>query len=121
MWIWTVFHFSDYGVNQDLAATVELRIGYFSRSQHAQKQRSGVGGDRGAIPFAIACSMHFVRFRNRSINGETSGSRCSFDHLYRGSDADLIVERRPEFHSEVPFVGFVVDGDRIRFVYGEDV
>ena len=63
----------------------------------------------------------FFRVGSWSFDGDTGSGRCSFDLLYRGSDADEIEGGRPEFHIEVTFVGFVIGGDRIRFVHGEDV
>jgi hypothetical protein len=61
----------------------------------------------------------FFRVGSWSIDGDTGSGRCCFDLLYGGSDADEIEEGRPEFESEVAFVGFAVGGDRIRFVDGE--
>ena|ERR1700735_1748173 len=83
---------------------------------------------RGAVARGWSCSplrnraRHaFSRIGSWSINGDTASGCCSFDLLYGGSDADEIERGRPEFHIEVTFVGFVVGGDHIRFVDGEDV
>jgi hypothetical protein len=91
-----------------------------STDRNGQRQRSGGGGDGGAVPFATACAMHFS-VGSWSIDGDTGSGRCSFDLLHGSSDADEIEHGRPELEIEATLIGFVIGGDRVRFLYGEDV
>jgi len=62
----------------------------------------------------------FFRVGGRSIDGDASGGRSSFDFRYWRSRADGIVTGRPKFEIKHTFVGFAIGRDDIRFVDGED-
>src|SRR5580704_7632968 len=98
----------------------EDRIGCFIRSHCAtavERWRRGWSCN----PLRNRARHALLRAGSWSIDGDTRSGRCSFDLLYRGSDADEIEDGRPEFDIESTIVGFVVGSDHIGFVYGEDV
>jgi hypothetical protein len=103
-----------------LAAMAEHRIGGFIGSRRANALERWRRGSR-CNPLRQGVRHAFFRVGSWSIDGDTGSGRGSFDLLYGGSDADEIEEGGPKFDIEVTVVGFVFEGDRIRFVYGEDV
>jgi len=116
---------SEARTSRNVTADAESRYDRTPRRLHhrivVRKNGGKVAKGTGWNPLRHGIGQVFFRVRTWSINRDTGSGRCSFDLLYGGSDADEIEEGRPEFDSEVTFVGFAVGGDRIRFVDGEDV